>query len=408
MKVLFMLLVLMPCGAVLAQVDRDQLDEDEAGLWMLVDRHEQMLRTSSRLIDDPGLRAHLQRMACNLSARACDEVRVYPLRAPGFNAFMMPNGAMGVQSGLLLRVHNEAELAAVIGHEISHYYRDHSVQRMRRWRNTQSGFAVAGALLSAASNVSINSATSYSDASRALELSQTASLMLQTAGIVAAFQLLAYDRGQEAEADIDGLGWLHEANYDKFAAPRVWNRLIAEQVAGGNEAGFSLLSTHPAPADRMSYLKEEAKKLPDTRLAMSGGALFAMLEQYRRGWMTDELMALMPEQFEFVCRDQVELGLEPGYAQYLAAESWIRHSKKERGRKQREALERADTLLAEGEQQRGLTYPPETYREWARVNLELADQDAAIGHFAEYIRLAPDAWDRKFVEKQVAELQAGS
>ena len=405
MKLALLVVPIVFATSVQAQVEPKGLDKDEAGLWMLVDRHEQQIRTSPRLIEDPSLRTYLQRMACDIYSPACEEVRVYPVRAPGFNAAMMPNGAMIVQSGLLLRVHDESELAAVIGHEISHFYREHSVESLRRWRKTQSAFAVASAVVSAAGAVSVNAAGSYADASRALELSQTASLMLQTAGVFATFQLIAHDRDQEQEADLDGIRWLHEANYDKFAAPRVWDRLIREQEAGGNEAGFSLLSTHPAPSARMEYLDEAAKTLPHIDPPSFDGEIFAVIDGFRKEWMTDELMALSPEQFSAVCEDQIDLGLDAGYARYLEAESWIKEAKIVRGRKHREALESAHDAygkaLADGDR-----LPPVAFREWARVNLQLGESASAVSNFRVYLEQSPEAWDRKFIEKEIQTIEA--
>ncbi len=372
---------------------------------MLVDRHEQQIRTSPRLIENPRLRTYLQRMACNIYSSACGEVRVYPIRAPGLNAAMMPNGAMIVQSGLLLRVHDESELAAVIGHEISHFYREHAIESMRRWRKSQSAFAVASAVVSAAGAITVNSAGSYADASYALELSQTASLMLQTASVFAAFQLIAHDRDQEREADLDGINWMHEANYEEAAASRVWERLIREQKAGGNEAGFSLLSTHPAPASRMEYLSEAANSLPDVKPRDTDGELFEILSEFRKDWMTDELMALSPEQFAAVCEDQIELGLDAGYARYLEAESWIRQAKVARGRKHREALENAHAAYRKALSD-GSVLPSVAYREWARVNQELGDSESAITHFRAYLEQSPDAWDSKFIKNEIRTLEA--
>ena len=117
---------------------------------MLVDKHEQYLRTSNRTVENEELHSALQELTCRTVGSLCQNLRVYAVRAPGFNAFMMPNGAMFVQSGLLLRVSDDAELAAVPGHEASHFTRRHSLHSMRRWHRTSSGFAIVGALASAA------------------------------------------------------------------------------------------------------------------------------------------------------------------------------------------------------------------------------------------------------------------
>ena len=125
---------------------RSDLDSDEAGLWMVVDRHEQILRTSNRNVQDRDLVDYVSSLACRTVGTKCAEIRLYVLRAPGFNAFILPNGAMFVQSGLLLRVGDAAELAAVLGHETSHFVRGHSLASMRRWSKTASGFAIASSL----------------------------------------------------------------------------------------------------------------------------------------------------------------------------------------------------------------------------------------------------------------------
>ena len=57
--------------------------------------------------------------------------QVHLVRTPLFNASMAPNGMMQVWTGLLLRVDDEAQLAAVLGHEFGHYLARHSTERLR-------------------------------------------------------------------------------------------------------------------------------------------------------------------------------------------------------------------------------------------------------------------------------------
>ena len=125
-------------------------DDDEAGIWMLVDKHEQELRTSNKIIQNPELTDHLHSLICQVAEDNCNEIKTYVIRSPGFNAFMMANGSMFVQTGLLLRIHDESELAAVLGHEASHFVRKHSIKQIRAWKKTSSMYAVAGALIGAA------------------------------------------------------------------------------------------------------------------------------------------------------------------------------------------------------------------------------------------------------------------
>lgn len=79
----------------------------------MMDREESRLRRSPFRLRDATLETYLSELACKLAGEHCPDMRVYPLRAPYFNASMAPNGMMQVWSGLLLRVENEAQLAAV-------------------------------------------------------------------------------------------------------------------------------------------------------------------------------------------------------------------------------------------------------------------------------------------------------
>jgi Zn-dependent protease with chaperone function len=377
------------------------LDKDEAGLWMVMDKQEQLLRTSNRHIDNNQLNHYLQDMACGLAGPSCEDLRVYVVRAPGFNAFMMPNGAMGIFSGLLIRVHDESELATVIGHEIAHYEREHSINNYRAWRRTSSAYTFASALITAGSAVAISSAGTYEGQVRAANISNTAALMLQTAGVFAQFQLIAYGRGQEAEADRDGFRYLSEAGYDPRGAPRIWERLIAEQSAGGKESGFSMLATHPPSESRREKLAKLADSIEGDPVSTKDGVrLRALLEPYREDWLNDELHAQHPDQFTHVVLDQLELGVTPGFGHYLIGNAWLRFAKRQDGKEAQMALRKASEAFADGaESESGL--PTDGYRDWARTCEKLGQPDRAREHYAKYLELDPDAWDAKYIRREL-------
>ena len=97
---------------------RPDVASDEGGLWALMDREEARLRRSPFRMREEPLGLYLGDLACRLGAAHCPDIRVYAVRTPYFNASMAPNGMMQVWSGLMLRVENEAQLAAILGHEI--------------------------------------------------------------------------------------------------------------------------------------------------------------------------------------------------------------------------------------------------------------------------------------------------
>jgi beta-barrel assembly-enhancing protease len=117
--------------AMPARFARPDPASDEGGLWSMMDRHEARLRRSPFALRAEKLQAYVQGIACRLAGEHCPDMRVHLVRTPLFNASMAPNGMMQVWSGLPLRVDNEAQLAAVLGHEIGHYLQRHSVERLR-------------------------------------------------------------------------------------------------------------------------------------------------------------------------------------------------------------------------------------------------------------------------------------
>jgi predicted Zn-dependent protease len=145
------------------------------------------------------------------------------------NAFALPGGKVGVNSGLFKVVENESQLAAVMAHEVAHAIARHSAERMSRQIALQGGLAVAGA-------------TSETVAQYSQVLAQAATL-----GIV-----LPFSRDQEAEADEIGLTYMARAGYDPRAAVQLWQNFATY----GGDRPPEFLSTHPSPGSRIERLQK--------------------------------------------------------------------------------------------------------------------------------------------------------
>jgi len=215
---------------------RPPLNSDEAGLWMKMDNAEKNLKTSGNIIHDEKLNRYLKHVVCRVSPKYCNDVRVYAVRMPYFNASMAPNGTMQVWSGLMLRAKNEAQLAAVLGHELGHYLRRHSLQQMRKsidTANTMAFFHVA-----------------------------TLGITAGISDMMAAGSLRANSRNHEREADGYGLVMMTDAGYDPHEAAKVWKRLLREREADkSNKGGGAMfLSTHPGKKERVAALERLSKR----------------------------------------------------------------------------------------------------------------------------------------------------
>ncbi len=147
------------------------------------------------------------------------------------NAFAMPGGFIGVTRGLLGHLQNEAQLAAVLGHEIGHVTARHSVQGMQR-----------GSLLNLSLAVLSGVAGEASYGPLAQQAGQLAATLVDR----------SYSREQEREADLLGIDYMVRAGYDPQGAAQV-QEFFYRQLEGGAEPDWvsGIFRTHPFSKERM-------------------------------------------------------------------------------------------------------------------------------------------------------------
>ena len=153
---------------------------------------------------------------------------VNTLTTKELNAYCMPGGKIMVYTGLIDQLKaTDAELAAVIGHEIAHALREHSRERLSRTYAEQ--IALAGVAL----------ATGAGETT--MQIAQQVSAVTFT---------LPHSREQESEADRIGLELMARAGYDPNAAISLWQKMA--KLGGG---GPEFLSTHPSGDSRIRDLQ---------------------------------------------------------------------------------------------------------------------------------------------------------
>lgn len=151
------------------------------------------------------------------------------------NAWCMPGGKIVVYTGILPITQNEAALAAVVGHEVSHALLQHGNQR------------VSQGLLQQLGGVALSVAVANKPA-------ETQNLFLGAYGVSTAVGvLLPFSRKHELEADRYGLIWTAMAGYNPQEAIGLWERM--EQASNGQKPP-EFLSTHPTEGRRIDQLKK--------------------------------------------------------------------------------------------------------------------------------------------------------
>jgi predicted Zn-dependent protease len=234
------LVLFVACGAV-PDTDRKQINfidpDDEARLGIA---EFQKIKQQLRISRNPRYNAMVQVVGARLA-------RVIPVKNaqwefvvfenPSPNAFALPGGKVGVNTGLFRISRNEAGLAAVIGHEVAHVVARHSGERLSR------GVLSAGAV--AAGAYLLNKKPEGDPKATAAALSG-----------VAARNYKAHSREQELEADKLGALYMARAGYNPYESVRLWERFAAHRDQMGQSTDFNLLSTHPVDAIRIAKLKE--------------------------------------------------------------------------------------------------------------------------------------------------------
>jgi len=149
------------------------------------------------------------------------------------NAFCLPGGKVFVYSGLFKYVANDAELAAVMGHEIGHALARHGAERMSSGQLAQMGGQVLGAVMQSRGNP------------------QNTAMVMQAFGIGTQLGvMLPHSRTQEYEADHIGLVLMAQAGFNPRSALTFW-----EKFSKDGKTPPEYLSTHPVPQHRIAKLR---------------------------------------------------------------------------------------------------------------------------------------------------------
>lgn len=351
-------------------------NSDEAGLWQVMDRSEQELKTSGSLIRDEKAAGYLRGIICKLAPDICKDVRVYLVRSPHFNASMAPNGVMQVWSGLLLRTENEAQLAYILGHEIAHYRYRHSLQQFRKTKNTA---ALVSVFKLAAAAGGVGYVNPFAD--------------------VAAYgSLMKFSRDHEREADQTGIKMLLAAGYDPRQASLVWGYLMEEQKAMDEKGPGVFFSTHPGSLERVKTLEGMAAEAsPPAGGWQTGRDSFdAVVGPLRSELMRDELRLR-----RFAATEKLLERLRKGGAPEAETQFFLAELYNARG-------EKDDRKKAENAYLACLKHPaapPEAHRELGLIHMKTARPDQAVEHLTAYLQKRPDAFDGGMVKAYIQRIQ---
>ncbi len=210
------------------------------------------------LPDSDPITVYVQRLGHQLAAHAPGEKWPYTFHVVNqkeINAFALPGGPVFVNLGTIQAADNEAELAGVIAHEISHVVQRHGTRAASKQMAAQLPLAILGGVMGQGA------------------LSQMAQMGLSF-GVGSYF--LKNSRKAESEADLLGTDIMYDTGFNPRAMSDFFTKLEKE---GGVARGPQMLSDHPDPGNRAQAVAKEVATLPRKSNYRSDSAEFSDIKQ---------------------------------------------------------------------------------------------------------------------------------
>jgi predicted Zn-dependent protease len=193
------------------------------------------------LYPDPGLQSYIDGLGQRLAAESERPNLPWTFRViddPVVNAFAVPGGFVYMTRGILAHFNSEAQMVAVLGHEIGHVTARHSAAQMSKQQLAQIGMVVGSIA------------------------SERFAQMSDLAGAGLSVLFLKYGRDDENQADALGLRYMKRTAHDVREMPSVFAMLGSLSAESGAGSVPNWLSSHPTPADRQQRMERAIAAIP--------------------------------------------------------------------------------------------------------------------------------------------------
>ncbi len=341
-----------------------QLLSDQKNYNFVFDRMRAQIEVAPNRINDQELERYLKDTLCDLSPRYCDQIRIYILDQPEFNAHMLPNGTLIVLTGLLLRIDNQAQLAYILAHELAHYVYKHGIKKIN------------------------NNKTANSILNRASDLNPFKG--------ITSIGKNQYSRRLENEADLLSIELLVKNKLPLTEVAIMFENLRRENAAVNrvNTGGFS--SSHPGTKQRIKLFQQKATEYPLDR-SRQKDSWMALKSKFVDQWLESELSKREFKSTLVLLHRLKHQAKYPGHYDFYLGEVY----RKQGGEKN------TTTAIAYYEmylQNKSTAKISKVYRRLGDSYVELGRPKKARDYYKQYIEASPQANDIGIVRNELARL----
>lgn len=382
--VVFLCLLLVGCATTgLPPVTQGvKFEGDEQRLWIRSEEEQRIIQKSGVVYRDEVLEGYLNGIAKKLAPEQTLEYipfRVFVIKNHLLNAFCYPNGQIYVHTGILARMDNEAQLATLLAHEMTHATHRHLVRQFRDIKN-KTAFLVTLEVMTAG-------------------LGGVGSLAYVLGAIGTIASVAGYSQEHEKEADVEGFNLMTKAGYDPGEAPKLFVHLKKELEEEKTKEPF-FFGTHPRLKERI----ENYQALLEKRVRMQGEGISN----------TEVFLNRMGE----VILENAQLDLKAGRFKTAetGAEKYLSINQKDArgycllGDICRQRGEKNDIKTAIEHYQKAISidssYPP-PYRGLGLIYYKLGEPLSAQKFLENYLAACPEAVDRGYIQGYIERCKQG-
>lgn len=375
----------------MADLEKVPAKEEESALWESASKHENRLRNSGTVFHDRHVEAYLESLASKILGPYLDHLGIrldFVLVAePTLSGWVYPYGTIGLHTGLLVRMENEAQLGAILAHEISHFLQRHTYAELI----VDGRQSALGKGLGFLAGLAVAKETGTFDQG----------IMDFTGDLWTNLATSGYSKKNEYVADEEGLvlmanaGWARDESIPAFLA-------LGENEVYGAGDPRKLWSSHPRLEDRIRNLQKEIKRAKRKKTYVPGNVPDA--ENYYRGiapaLIINARLDIAAQQYQRAreaLSKYIQVEPDDPEAHFLMGETYRKEAPS--GPDFSDCLAAYGQALAEDS-----GYAP-AYKELGMAYRVQQENDKARDAFDQYLALAADAPDAGIIRAYLEGLQ---